>query len=120
MKRVLIIDEEKWYMQAILDRIDFEMEKDLYDYCYNGSDGLDLLKQKRFGVVILDMMVPLGENIVLPPEEPNLIYGILILRKIRAINKEVRVVCYTIIDEPQLKKDIKDLDGEYVSKLDNN
>ncbi|WP_298140591.1 response regulator [Flavobacterium sp.] len=120
MNKILIADEEKWFLEAVTDRIDAEYGMNHYDFVLNGSDALELLNKSNYKMIILDMMMPLGKDLELPENEPNLMFGIYILRLIRNINRSIPVVCYTILDDNVLKKQIKDLDAIHICKLDDN
>ncbi len=115
--KVLIVDEEKWYMDAIFDRMDAEFGLGHYDYVFNGHDALELLKINNYSLIVLDMMLPLGGDLTLPEDEPDLMYGIYILRKIREYNKRIPVICYTILNEESIKNEIRDLHAIHLHKL---
>lgn len=118
MNKILIIDEENWYMQAIFDRIDIDFGQNMYDYVSNGSDGLKLLKKESYSFIILDMMLPLGESLILPEDEPDLMYGIYILRKLREINRNITVICYTVLNEMLIKQQINSYNAIHICKID--
>lgn len=117
MNKILIADEEKWFLEAITDRIDSEYGVNRYDFVFNGFDALESLEKKDYKLIILDMMMPLGGNLELPKNEPNNMFGIYILKLIREKNKKVPVVCYTILDDNIIKRQIKELDGIHICKL---
>ena len=119
-KQILIVDEERWYAEAIFQRILAEFNAPIYDYVVNGEDALSCLTSTPYEVVILDLMLPLGESLSLPENEPDLMYGIYILRRIRETNKTLPVVCFTILGEEKIKKQIKELNATYIHKLDDN
>jgi CheY-like chemotaxis protein len=118
MKKILIADEEMWYMEAVMDRIDYEYGKNHYDFVYNGNDAIELLKKNKYSLFVLDMMMPLGGNLELPEKEPYLMYGIYILRLIRKLNINVPIVCYTILEDNGIKKQIDELNAIHICKLD--
>jgi CheY-like chemotaxis protein len=118
MDKILIVDEEKWYMEAIFDRINADFGRNLYDYSFNGSDAIELLNKNKYSVIILDLMLPLGDNLSVPDNEPDLMYGILILRKIREINKVIPVICFTVLNDSNIKEEIKKLNALHIGKLD--
>lgn len=105
-------------MQAIFDRIDIDFGQNMYDYVSNGSDGLKLLKKESYSFIILDMMLPLGESLILPEDEPDLMYGIYILRKLREINRNITVICYTVLNEMLIKQQINSYNAIHICKID--
>jgi len=116
-KKILVVDEEKWYMDALFDRIDCEFGKGMYDYAFNGIQALKKIEKNYYNVVILDLLLPLGDGINLPSDEPDLVYGIYILRKIRNINNDIPVICYTILDDNNVKASVTDLNATYICKI---
>lgn len=119
-KRILIADEEKWFAEAIFDRVLDEYGESIYDYVINGEDALSRVTEINYEVVILDLMMPLGESLSLPANEPDLMYGIYVLRRIREVDKNLPVICYTILSEEKIKKQIKELNAIYIHKFDEN
>ena len=120
MNKILISDEEKWYLDAVTDRIDAEFGEGYYDFVSNGYETLNLIKKNNYKLLILDMMMPLGGDLELPKNEPNLMYGIYILRLVRQEHKNLPVVCYTILDDNKTKKQIQELNAIHICKLDEN
>lgn len=118
--KILIVDEEKWITEAVFDRIDSEFGMSFYDYAVDGNEALMLLKKNTYSVVILDLMLPLGDGLSLPKSEPELMYGIYILRKIREFNESIPVICYTVLSDTAIKKQIKKLNAIHIHKLDEN
>lgn len=119
-KKILIVDEEKWFVEAIFDRINSDFGENLFDHCVNGSEAIELILKNEYKVIILDLMLPLGHGINLPEDEQDLMFGIYILRKIRDINKTVPVICYTILDERKIQNQIADLNAIHICKLSEN
>ena len=117
MNKILIVDEEKWYMEAIFDRIISEFGEDQYDYVFNGADALKLLKLNKYSGIILDLMLPLGEGLSLPQDEPDLMYGIFILRKIREFDKTTPVICYTVLDDASIKDSLRRYNAIHICKI---
>ncbi|AXE21806.1 hypothetical protein DR864_28450 (plasmid) [Runella rosea] len=117
--KVLLIDEEIWLADAIFDRLVYEHGEGSYDYADNGADGLAKLRTTKFDVVILDMMLPLGGDLKLPNNEPDLMYGVFILRLIRQLfdNNTLPIICYTVIESPKVQKQIDSYKATYVCKL---
>lgn len=118
MKRILIADEEKWFLEAITDRLDAEFGANRYDFVRNGYDALQLLEQNQYSMIILDMMMPLGGNLQLPKHDPPMMFGVYILQLIRKQNKTIPIICYTILDDNLIKKQIKQSNAIHICKLD--
>jgi len=54
--KVLIIDDEKDFVEGLKDRLTFE-GFDVHT-AYNGQDGLDLTRRERPNIILLDVMMP--------------------------------------------------------------
>ena len=54
--RVLVVDDEKLLVKGIK----FNLENDGYtvDGAYDGADALELFKENKYDIVILDLMLP--------------------------------------------------------------
>ncbi|MCP4216628.1 MAG: response regulator [bacterium] len=111
-KKILIIDDEKWFFQPILERLEYE--KIPYDFCKNGSLGLAKLKTESYAAIVLDMKVSLGEG--LQPAMGDQVPGILIFKEIKKIVSDVPVICYTVLSDEGIKNKISQLGGKYFSK----
>lgn len=113
MKRqVLIIDDEKWFFEPFLERLDFE--KIQYDFCKSGTQGLNMLEENDYRVIILDMKVTLGENLEHLKGED--VPGILIFKEIRKIQPNIPVICLTVLSEEEIKRKVATLNGKFFPK----
>ena len=117
-KRILIVDEEDLYVTALKDRIETTLGPDLFDVALSGEEALELLDAHKYGVVLLDMMLPLGEKLELPASEPDLMYGLFLLRLIRRKNPTQKVIVYTVLDEDELRDEINLHRAQYMKKID--
>ena len=117
MSKILIVDEEKWFLEAITDRIDAEFGENRYDFVLNGYDALEQLSNNSYTMIILDMMMPLGGDLELPKSEAKTMFGIYILQLIRKKNTSIPIICYTIIDDNLIKKQINQYDAIHICKL---
>jgi len=55
-KKVLVVDDEKLIVKGI--RFSLEQDGMEVDCAYNGEDALEMVKQKEYDVVLLDVMLP--------------------------------------------------------------
>lgn len=118
-KKILIIDEERWYLEAVFDRIDYEYGKNKYDYCVTGSEAIELLQRNNYSVIILDMMLPLGAIKLNDDDDKNEIFGIIILKRIRELQglSKTPILCNTVMDNADVIKKIHKYNANYVHKL---
>jgi len=121
MGKVLIIDDDILMVTSITDRIDVDLPQMDYINVKTGSDGLKAINQKDIRVIILDMMLPLGADISLPIDRQDLMYGVFILEKIRERRPDVFVICYTVVEDGRLQKQISAIPNTlYLCKLSDN
>lgn len=110
---VLIIDDEKLYLEPLTDLL--ALERINYDYCDNGYEGWSLVKSNAYKVVILDMKVSFGEEwkqmIGYKPAP-----GIFILQKIKEVKPELPVICYTVLRDKEVVQKIMDLGARHIPK----
>ena len=119
-KKILLIDEEYWSIEPIIDRIQNTFGKDTVVYCADGAEGLKMLLQYEFACIILDIMFPLGSFLETDENEGDSINsGLIILKRLRENLKcRIPVICFTIRDDDQAKSEIKKYDDSYhISKL---
>lgn len=78
--KVLFVDDEKEFVQTVSDRL---ISRDVGTYgVFNGEDALDLIREDRPDVMVLDLKMP-G------------MYGVEVLRKTKEIAPEVEVIILT-------------------------
>lgn len=111
-KKVLIIDDEKWFFEPFLERLDFE--KISYDFCRNGTQGLKKLKENDYKVIVLDMKVTLGKDLIHLQGED--VPGILIFKEIRKSKPNIPVICWTVLSDEYIKSTVSELGGKYFAK----
>ena len=121
MGKLLIIDDDILMVTTITDRIEAEIPKLKFQNVNTGSDGLKALGQKDVNIIVLDMMLPLGDDISLPIDRQDLMYGIYILEIIKQRRPELFVICYTVVEDQQLIKQIAKIPNTlYLCKLAEN
>ncbi len=114
-KDVLIIDDEEWFFEPILERLDHEGIS--YDYCRAGNEGLNAFKENDYRAIVLDMKIPLGyEDKSIDKYEA---VGIFVLEEIRKINEILPVICFTVLSDEIIKNKVSELGGEYIFKAAN-
>jgi len=112
-KDLLIIDDEEFYFEPIFERLEHEGLS--YEYCLNGSAGLEKLDTANYRLVILDIRVSPGDNLANVTGYEST-YGLYILEKIREKQPGLPVICYTIYDKKEIIDKIIKLGGIYMKK----
>ena len=105
--KILVIDDEEWLIQPVRDRLDYE--KIEHDYAQTGFEGLDFFREQgdSYAAIVLDMKLPLGEFPEdFDPEVLNRypIPGIHILEKIRELDDDVPILCFTVLEDHYVRQ----------------
>jgi CheY-like chemotaxis protein len=119
-KRVLIMDEEYWSIEPVIDRMQSLFGKETTVYCSDGTEGIERLKSEEFCCIILDIMFPLGASVETDEDSSQSIRGgLIILKRIREVLKcKTPVICFTIRDDDEVKNEIsKYANAMHISKL---
>jgi len=77
---LLIVDDEKRFANMLAKRLD--LRGCACEVCYSGKDALDMIKKRKFLLVLLDLHLPD-------------IYGIEVLRRIRENDSQTPVIILT-------------------------
>ena len=112
-QKLLIIDDERWFFEPLLDRLDYEGID--YEYCFTGFDGLNKLKANDYKAVILDMKLTLGDELLDVSVKYD-VPGIYVLEEIRKHSPDLSVICYTVLSDNEVSKKIENLKATYIRK----
>jgi CheY-like chemotaxis protein len=119
-RKFLIMDEEYWSIEPVIDRIFSVFGNDSIVYCADGSEGLEKLGEGEFSCIILDIMFPLGTRLDNDSDTSQSIKGgLIILKRIREVLKyNIPIICFTIRDDDEVKFEIAKYSNTYhISKL---
>lgn len=119
-KKVLLIDDEDWFVEPIQDRL--EHEGIACTYCRTGSAGLTEFRRHRdqYAVVVLDIRLTMSK----PPDDEDATEweakrsegGVFLLEKLRAADPDIPVICYTVLDDVNIVQRIRDRGGTHLAK----
>jgi CheY-like chemotaxis protein len=117
MKKILIVDEESISVRGILYLIEHRLDNVAPTVCKTCSSALVALKNEKYDLLILDMMLPKGDW-QRPPDRADNLYGIDLLAEIRLELSEtdLPIICYTVLDNDLIKSKIQALGGVYLCK----
>ena len=112
-KRILFVDDEDWSVTPYFPKLqDNDVEVDL---ARDGDQALDMLRKKKYDLIVLDIMLPPGTNIGRRVEPRKA--GAILLEMIRhneisnmMTAPEVPVVILTAVTDQKLSDKIKQLD----------
>ena len=121
-KRILIIDDETLCVEPILDMIEWEFPACECVHTQDGNEGVLKVQTNSFDLIILDMMLPFKyENEFAKNNSQNisLLNGLHILSIIRGgnSNSNTPVICYTMLKEVEVVKQIVALNAAHVCKV---
>lgn len=112
-KRILFVDDEDWSVTPYFPKLqDNEVGVDL---ARDGDQALDMLRQKEYDLIVLDIMLPPGNNIGRRVEPRKA--GAILLEMIRhneisgmMTAPEVPIVILTAVTDQKLSDKIKQLE----------
>lgn len=101
--KILLVDDEKDFLNIMSERVSrwgYHLIKAI-----SGKEALEVLKEKKPDIVILDYMLPD-------------IDGVAVLKAIRKIDKELPVIMFTAYPEVDVMTDVKKLGiSAFIPKL---
>ncbi len=116
-KRVLFVDDEDWSVDAYFPMLrDHGLEVDL---AMDGDQAIDLLRENSYDLIVLDIMLPPGEQIgdKIEPRKA----GEVLLRKLRRneiariqTSPKVPVMIVTAVTDHKLTETMKELQAQEV------
>lgn len=116
--RVLIADDEPWFVQPLRDALEFEGYK--VENVGVGSAALAIVRSDdtRPAVLILDIMMDPGG--LQGQHDEGARTGLVVLEELRKesnlATKNLPVICLTIVDDENLRKRIEQLGADFYSK----
>ncbi len=111
-KKILVVDEEDWYMEPILDRLDYEEIE--HEYCQTVAESLEAFQAMDFALAVIDMRMPFGADFGVSPNQV-LAPGLLLFDKIRD-QTDIPIICYTASNNQEVIDAIHQRKGIYISK----
>jgi CheY-like chemotaxis protein len=111
-KRILFVDDEDWSVIPYFEKLrDQNIEVDL---ALDGDEAIDRLQKSKYDLLVLDIMLPPGENIGEDVEPRKA--GAILLYRIRQNEipnmrtaPNVPVVVLTAVTDQKLSEDVKQL-----------
>ncbi len=101
MKCALFIDEEAWYIEPLLIYFEARYPHCKHHHSFNGVEALNYVKNTKVDCIVLDIMMPYGDESV-----TERFAGLIILDEIRRLSQDVPIICYTARNEDLIKRTI--------------
>ncbi len=122
MKKILLIDEELWYFDALLDLIRYTTTH-VVTVAANCSDAVILFKKNKYDCIILDLALPAGNYYTVKgiiDEREDKLFGLQLLRFFRKEDDGIRIIGYSVADTKEIQQSFRQLNADYVPKLSEN
>jgi YesN/AraC family two-component response regulator len=90
MKRVLLVDDERWVRKVLLWSIrKLNLSLQIVHECTNGSEALDWIKQNEVDLVLTDIRMPIMD-------------GLTLVKELNLLNRDLDCIVISVHDEFQI------------------
>ena len=111
-KTVLIIDDEKGFIEALEDALVFEGYNILK--ATTAEEALRILKKERVDLATVDIMMPPGSS--LESQAASRRTGIILCRTIRQLYPKVDVFCISVVTDNNTIREIQNMGVRFLRK----
>lgn len=118
MVNILLVDEEYWSIEPLIDKIETETNSKV-TLASSCSDAMIHFDKNEYHYVILDLMLPAGEYSIVKDliKEGDTYYGLNLLEYLRGKNSDIPIIGFSIADDDYVKNKFKDLNAVFFCKL---
>ena len=102
-KTVLIVDDERGFIEALHDALDYEGFRVLT--ATTAEEALRILKKERVDLATVDIMMPPGRS--LESQARSQRTGIVLCRTIRKLYPHIHVFCISVVSDTNTIKEIE-------------
>ncbi len=120
MKKILIIDEERWYLESMIEAIESRVICEIH-FAIDCSESITQFLNNNYDHIILDLMLPVGEYEItkdIITDDGSLMFGIQLLNFFRSENKTVDIIGYSVADNNEIRQAFIEADAKYLCKID--
>lgn len=120
MKKILIIDEDRWHLEPIIDAIESSVICEIH-FAIDCSSSITQFLHNNYDHIILDLMLPVGEYEIskeIIADDGSLMFGIQLLKFFRSKNKTVNIVGYSVADSNEIRKVFFEANAKYICKIE--
>ena len=111
-KTILLIDDEQGYLEALEDALTHEGYRVLK--AFTGEEALAILGRERVDLATVDVMLPPGAQ--LESETSSQRTGLYLCRKITERYPNLDLFCLSVVNDPDLIKEIQSLGVRFLRK----
>ena len=94
-KTVLIIDDERGYVEGLQDALDYEGFKVLS--ATTAEEALRILKSERVDLATVDIMMPPGRS--LESQARSYLTGVVLCRTIKKLYPRTHIICISVVTD---------------------
>ena len=121
MKKILIIDDEKWYVEPLIDRLSFEgYETEFASSC---EEALTILKNQsdNIKIIVVDSFLPINEKTTFIEKQfhSSKVMGLQLAKYISSSYKNISIIGYSQLNEDEIILDFRRSGFHFISKLEN-
>lgn len=112
-KKILIIDDEPWFMEPIIERLQMQYGYDVIQK-RNIERGLKEFQEASssdhpYDLILVDLMLPYGRGLDIYDQEKTDVPGIYLLKKLRSLDENILLFCYTVITDNNIINQVLDI-----------
>ena len=97
-KRILFIEDEKFFLEGLqIALTDYEITP-----AYSAPGGMELVQNRDFDAVLLDIMMPPPEDIDPECVDYGRSTGLELCRRIRALKPGLPIIVLTVVRDPEI------------------
>ena len=111
-KTILLIDDEQGLLEALGDALGFEGHRVLK--AFTGEEALAILLRERVDLATVDMMLPPGPSLEASTSSQRT--GLYLCREIVRLYPHIDLFCLSVVNDPDLIKQIQDLGVRFLRK----
>ena len=112
-KTILIVDDEKGFIEALEDALVYEGYKVLT--ANTAADALNILKNNTVDLATIDVMMPPGKGLESPNVDSHRT-GIILLRTIKQNYPRLDLFCISVISESDTIREIQQIGARFLRK----
>lgn len=120
MKKVLIVDDERWYVEPLIDRLDFEGYSTLY--ASSCDEALSIVKREfeHIRLIVVDSFLPIGEKSTFLEKQfqSSKMIGLQLAKYISSNCKNISIIGFSQLNEDDIVMGFRKNGFQFISKLE--
>jgi predicted nucleotide-binding protein len=120
MKKILIVDDERWYVEPLIDRLSFEGYNVLY--ASSCDEALSIIKEQaeHIRLIVIDSFLPIGDKSTFLEKQfqSSKIIGLQLAKYISNNFKNISIIGYSQLNEDDIIMGFRKNGFQFISKLE--